>query len=108
MEKITRTIVTHTIKASIVEFDKLKNEIVNTDVPVFTIIGGKMDEEIAIKHIQKHITTKLTPVIIKSIVTTEAVYSLQLDVFLEFAIKETKSNVDEIHHQDVFAPDVKI
>jgi len=124
MEKITRTIPTHVISATVVEFDKVKKTPIMTEIKPVTVYGGTMTDELAMKELHKAVVAPSTPVLITNIETTAIVYEISVEDFIKYAVKvEPKPaapdagntmtvnndlNIDPKHMPDIFAPGAKI
>ena len=82
MKKVTRTIETHTIKPAEVKFEG--GQIVTNELPVIQVSNQGINEEKALKLVQKEYG-KSKQYVILGIETTAKTYSLDFDKFMELA-----------------------
>lgn len=82
MKKVTRTIETHTIKPAEVKVEG--GQIVTNDLPVIQVSNQGINEEKALKLVQKEYG-KSKQYVILGIETTATTYGLDFDKFMELA-----------------------
>ena len=82
MKKVTRTIETHIIKPAVVKVEG--GQIVTNELPVIQVSNQGMNEEKALKLVQKEYG-RSNQYVILGIDTTSSTYGLDFDKFMELA-----------------------